>query len=341
MENIQVPGLVFVFAEDRCQTQRQQWRAIWLAVAGAVLLSLAPSIAATQAVDPADTCGGKKAGSACWLELQSHPGCYVWNGDLAEGESATWTGSCAGGKAEGQGTLMFSWAAGLELAEGQLAYGKRHGRWVLEDAERVVKEGSYANGIAMGRWEVRWPDGDVAEGLMANGERAGKWVHRESSGYMRETPYMDGKKHGTEFLRYSDGTMVRETPFVNGKEHGTAFYHYGDGYMQETPYVDGKKHGLQIHHLAEGGVTETPYVNGKEHGTAVYRRADGVVEETIPYVNGERHGTMVDLVANDPRGDRAARETPYVNGKKHGTEVWRYPDGRVEKTEWVNGERQD
>ena len=120
-------------------------------LACAVLLG-APLVTAAQAVDSADTCDGKDVGAKCWLELQSHPGCYVWNGDLAEGESATWTGSCAGEKAEGQGTLMFSSAVGLELGDGKLADGKRHGRWVLEDADRVVKEGAYANGIAMGRW---------------------------------------------------------------------------------------------------------------------------------------------------------------------------------------------
>ena len=119
-------------------------------LASAVLVG-APLVTAAQAVDPADTCSGKDVGAKCWLELQSHPGCYVWNDDLAEGEKATWTGSCAGDKAEGQEKLMLSWAAGVELAEGKLVDGKRHGRWVLEDADRVIKEGAYANGIAMGR----------------------------------------------------------------------------------------------------------------------------------------------------------------------------------------------
>ena len=56
---------------------------------------------------PDQTCAGKPAGAACWMESAQQPGCYVWNPSLATGASVTWTGECVGGLAQGTGTLTW------------------------------------------------------------------------------------------------------------------------------------------------------------------------------------------------------------------------------------------
>ena len=54
-------------------------------------------------VRPSQTCAGKPAGAACWMEISEQPGCHLWNGGLALGATVTWTGECVGGFAQGTG----------------------------------------------------------------------------------------------------------------------------------------------------------------------------------------------------------------------------------------------
>lgn len=68
-----------------------------------VLLLTACGTTATR-IDIADTCEGKLARSQCWMELESHPGCYVWNAFLLDGMTASWDGSCSGQLADVTGT---------------------------------------------------------------------------------------------------------------------------------------------------------------------------------------------------------------------------------------------
>ena len=53
-----------------------------------------------------ETCLGKPAGTPCWMEIaQRSPACYVWTDYLHARASVTRTGDCAGGLAQGAGTL--------------------------------------------------------------------------------------------------------------------------------------------------------------------------------------------------------------------------------------------
>ena len=123
-------------------------------------------------VSKQDRCDGKPKGSECWMELANSPGCYVWNPNLQPDETATWTGECAGGVAQGMGTLQWVWDAGKETSEstGSLVEGKRHGQWVERSADGNVGEGPFVEGkLISDRWVVRdrsgkiLPDGKVEE----------------------------------------------------------------------------------------------------------------------------------------------------------------------------------
>jgi hypothetical protein len=43
-----------------------------------------------------------------WWPVQNIPGCLMWNPAPEPEETATWSGSCAAGKAEGPGTVILA-----------------------------------------------------------------------------------------------------------------------------------------------------------------------------------------------------------------------------------------
>ena len=249
--------LLIVFHEDEPRFDR--WSVDYNVAAGtpAAPVAQAPQPqAAPPAAQPAqapgrpagisagDTCAGKSKGSACWLALDNPPGCYLWNHDLQENETATWSGACTGGLAEGAGEIFKVYGSdreGSATATGQLQQGKRHGRWVERDASGTVSEAPYVDGKLHGRW-----------------------VTRTAGGGMQEGPYVDGKMHGRWVFRTADGTVF-EGPIVDGKMHGRWVTRTADGKVLETPYVDGEAHGRAVYLDADGKVLfETNYINGVE-----------------------------------------------------------------------------
>ena len=141
------------------------------------------------------TCAGQPEGTACWMELSNHPDCYVWNSYLQPDETATWTGECVEGVAEGAGTLKEIYNDGQNTDEhtGRLQAGRRHGRWVLRLADGSVNEGPMVEGKHHGHWVSRFADGNVEEGPMVEGKRHGQWVLRSADGTRHTLTFKDGK----------------------------------------------------------------------------------------------------------------------------------------------------
>ena len=134
----------------------------------------------------------------CWVELTSHPSCYVWVRHHSVAVSSMgWTGSCANRRAEGSGTL--EWIPSNEFtyqrrATGLLRGGKRTGRWTYH---------SFANWVS----EVPYVDG----------KKHGTEIDRGSSyGTVVTTPWVNSKRHGTRVERDGDGNVVQRVEYVNG-----------------------------------------------------------------------------------------------------------------------------
>ena len=149
--------------------------------------------------NPDQTCAGKPAGAACWMESAQQPGCYVWNPSLATGASVTWTGECVGGLAQGTGTLTWISDGNPQTGTGRLQDGRRTGNWVLRFANGSVQEGPYVYGARNGNWVLRFAFGGVQKGPYVDGARNGNWVFRLASG-------------GVLDFRYVDGEVVSSTP---------------------------------------------------------------------------------------------------------------------------------
>ena len=141
-------------------------------------------------------CAGQPQGAACWMELANQPECYVWN-DYYTGQTATWTGECSGGLAQGSGILTWDDGA-VQERTGRLQAGKMQGNWVwryTDPASWGSSEGPYVDGQRHGQWVVR--DGDGAldeEGPYVDGQRHGQWVDCvPNSHFAFDVTYVDGE----------------------------------------------------------------------------------------------------------------------------------------------------
>ena len=191
-------------------------------------------------VSAGDTCAGKPEESACWLELDTPPGCYLWLTTLRENMTTTWSGECANGLAEGAGELFHVWGSEKDntmTGTGQFRQGKHHGPWNIhnfvdtidykyDENEGVVSfirksktefKGNFVDGKEHGQWVIRHADGLVNEGPYVDGNRHGQWVIRYANGNRFEGPYMDGARHGVWIYRLQDGTISAKETYSNGK----------------------------------------------------------------------------------------------------------------------------
>ena len=69
-----------------------------------------------------------------WQRLKNNPGCAVWNPYPLGQETATWSGACANGKAQGRGTAVWRYTKDGEWIEsryeGEFKGGKYNGRGI-------------------------------------------------------------------------------------------------------------------------------------------------------------------------------------------------------------------
>ena len=149
------------------------------------------------AVRPSQTCAGKPAGAACWMEISEQPGCHLWNPGLAPGATVTWTAQCAGGFAHGAGTMTWVWDGNRQTETGRLVDGKRNGHWVIRRSNGTVSEGPFVDGEENGHWVWRYPDGydmEEGEGPYVDGKMHGHWVIRRPNGTVEEWLFRDGER---------------------------------------------------------------------------------------------------------------------------------------------------
>ena len=272
------------------------------------------------------TCAGRAKGASCWMELSNQPECYVWDPHLQVDETATWTGDCAEGMAQGQGTVSWAWNGSKKTVEtGHLVDGRVHGRWKSRNADGHVWEGPFEQGKRHGKWRINWADengdltGSWSEGPFVDGKQQGLWTARWTNGSVEKRPVVDGKRHGQLTGRGAEGNTW-EVRYVQGKRHGQGTWRKKDGSVQKRFYVEGQNVGRKAD---PGVIEEGRFVNGKRQGQWILRAADGDVEEG-PYVEGNRHGKWV---VRDSNG--RSQEGLYVEGRRDGQWVSKRSGGTI------------
>ena len=213
-------------------------------------------------ISAGDTCAGKPEESACWLELDTPPGCYLWLTTLRENMTTTWSGECANGLAEGAGELFHVWGSEQDntmTGTGQFRQGKQHGPWNIHNFVDTIdykfdENDDYVAFIRKSKTEFK--------GNFVDGKEHGQWVRRSDDGSVEEGPYVDGKAHGHWVFREADG-LVNEGPYVEGKAHGQWTTRWPSGSTHKGPYVDGNRHGQWVLRLPDGTIDiKTTYSNG-------------------------------------------------------------------------------
>ena len=184
-------------------------------------------------------CRNQPAGAQCWIELANQPGCYVWNPNRQPSETATWTGGCSAGLADGQGRLT----------------------WESPPDNRQEQDGMMRQGRPDGHSLIRDADGDRYEGPYVDGQRNGHWVQRFASGTVFEGPFRDGERNGHWVLRFANGN-VGEGPYVDGKRNGHWVWHFPDGQVEQGPFVDDEQHGRWVAHPPDGDTFYVTFVKG-------------------------------------------------------------------------------
>ena len=282
-------------------------------------------------------CGGQPKGTACWMEVSDQPGCYVWNPSPKSDETVNWSGECAGGRAQGEGTSKWVWQGGEKTLEGKglLKDGKEHGQWVWRHAQGKEGKSFYVYGEYVGRTAE---DEHVMEGRLVKGKAQGDWNVRFANGDIAEGPYVDGERHGDWSERDAD-KEVRNGPYVHGKRHGNWIEHSANGEVREGPYAEGKRQGNWVIRTTQGGRVEGAYVDGKWHGRWVWRGENGDVWREQAYLGGKKHGQWVERYS-DTGG--IIYKGSYVDGKKHGDWVeYEYEQkyGQRQRGSYAEGKR--
>ena len=154
---------------------------------------------------PEPSCAGKAKGAECWIELTSHPGCYVWNSSYTPDEPVSWSGVCVDGRASGRGTVTGT----------PVRFAQSQSRCRGVGCPPYESRGVYQRGKKQGRWIERVAANVVVEGPYVEGKRHGHWVERSSNGSVRQGPYVNGKPHG-EWVWQRDGVRLT-TRWVHGK----------------------------------------------------------------------------------------------------------------------------
>ena len=151
---------------------------------------------------------------SCWREVANKPGCHFWQNFydgimIMSPSGVTWSGSCVGAFAVGEGTLAAANENHSFALMGRLENGKKQGRWVdiheyFSSVDR--HEGPYVDGERNGHWIQSSRGG----GIGADNDQEGSYLYGKLHGeWITHTP--GAGQHGEDMCnhsRYSNGDLV-------------------------------------------------------------------------------------------------------------------------------------
>ncbi len=252
-----------------------------------------------EQIQKLDRCTKDSWSESCWQELEAPPpNCVVWVEYYLPARSVTWSGSCAYGKADGEGTL----------------------KWTQEGKELFSSVGQLEDGKQQGTWYERWSDGDTQTGPYVDGIRHGQWTlttadGSQNDGRVQRGRYVRGEKDGTWEISWPSGQTLQLT-YADGILSGPTVRRLSSGSKTEGKYVDGLKEGTWTEYDAHNDLTTTEtYSKGKLNGP--WREDGKHCDSWGNYEEGRKEGHWKEC--NWSGGDYNEETGPYVEGKRHGT----------------------
>jgi hypothetical protein len=154
-----------------------------------------------------------------WI-ADARTGCQVWNADPRPGESITWSGSCAGGRASGPGILQ----------------------WFDNDRPVVRVEAEYRDGQSLGRGRFDWPDGAYYIGEYSHSGWQGHGTFVWAGGERYEGEWQEGEPSGHGIYVWADGSRY-EGEWREGQREGRGLQVWANGARYEGTWREGVPHG--------------------------------------------------------------------------------------------------
>ncbi|HYS45787.1 MAG TPA: hypothetical protein VEM35_05085, partial [Rhizomicrobium sp.] len=144
-------------------------------------------------------------------------GCALFSAGAAAGDTVSWTGSCAGGYAEGLGTATFTHDGQAQSFTATFVHG------VIPDGHVITRWGqgwSYDGETVSGRFNgagiLTTDASDRFDGQWSDGKMTGFGVLLRPNGERYAGDWKDDKPNGSGELRNADGSLLTGT-FVDGK----------------------------------------------------------------------------------------------------------------------------
>jgi hypothetical protein len=143
---------------------------------------------------------------------------------MAEGltlVSASWSGPLVSGKAEGKGTLNFTYKEknGTETkaqADGEMKAGKLDGRISIKWSDGDMFDGDYKAGLRDGKGLYKWASGQTYDGDWKASKMEGKGVMKLADGRTYEGDFKAGQQEGYGVGRGADGQVIHDGQWKDG-----------------------------------------------------------------------------------------------------------------------------
>ena len=238
-------------------------------------------------------CGDLPLGFPCWKELQTPSGCYSWSTGLeprvyVSGSRLTWTGECANGIAEGEGTFTAETATWTSENLWRLNEGYRASVLKSAHAPTSVFQANPPMQTYLERTRKR-----SEKGSLVAGRRNGEWT---DAGYRLGKGYVYHYENGIR-TRVVDkdwkGVVSYEMNYVGDEANGAYASRSRDGtLLRAGNYVDGKMEGHRIDSsVAPFGLTlQGAFANGLRNGEWTVTDKTGHLISTGSFADDEPHG---------------------------------------------------
>ncbi|GJM07858.1 MAG: hypothetical protein DHS20C11_01340 [Lysobacteraceae bacterium] len=240
-------------------------------------------------------------------------GCMIEVLDLPADYEVLWTGDCAQGLANGEGSIVVTDDGEVQYRyDGPANDGRAHGHGVYfehtdDGVHRIV--GQFVDGIIDGQAEYFGPDGSYFEGILDGNSGAGAGRASTPDGAEYEGEFLNLEPHGQGFMTFANGDMYRGQ-WLNGQRSGEGEILTTDGVYYKGKWLNDEPHGTGVAEFSEGRY-EGPFSEGEPEGDGKFTDLDGNVYEG-PFQDGQPNGTFVVTLA----------------------------DGAIESEIWIKGEKQ-
>ena len=207
--------------------------------------------------------------------------CEIWSDTpLVDGDAITWSGQCVGGKASGNGLLI--WTRGGEIYtrfDGDMSEGKLNGTGVVveasEDGENyLVLTGEFKNGEPHGLVMGKSADNGFFVGQFDQGEMDGQILWVEADGSSFDGKFVDGIAQGKARTIGADGEIF-DGEFKDNERHGAGKLVMADGGVYTGEFEQSAMSGYGRFDGPLGNSYVGGFTNDKPNGPGLFYSADG------------------------------------------------------------------